>query len=240
MKKILGILFLLIVIAIGICAYFFPGIPYRYKCTHEFKLLDSIYSEVPADLAPLPADYADYSNLGIRITAWNDMEAVRTEDKNEALWENEDKSHTIHVKTETLGDNYDFLDRTGITHEALNSYCKKVGKTPPETNHEFVRLIMSLTMEDFDIHDMKNAKTFYKLMSLKNEEFMGLNCPVRYYSADGVGYKGYMKTVEMPSEKTAVINIYPDKNNHRHYTIELSVTDWNEILAISESIKLTE
>ena len=84
MKKFLGILFLLIVIAIGVAAYFFPGIPYYYKCTHEFELLENTVSELPAG-SVLPDDYADYSNLGVRVTAWGDMEAQRTDDKNQGL-----------------------------------------------------------------------------------------------------------------------------------------------------------
>ena len=47
MKKFLGILFLLIIVAAGVCAYFFPGIPYKYKCTHELELTDSIWETFP-------------------------------------------------------------------------------------------------------------------------------------------------------------------------------------------------
>ena len=58
MKKFFGILFLLIIAAAGVCAYFFPGIPYKYKCTHELQLTDSIWETIPDDLPPLPEDCA--------------------------------------------------------------------------------------------------------------------------------------------------------------------------------------
>ena len=241
MKKFLGILFLLIVIAVGVCVFFFPGIPYYYKCTHEFELLENTVSELPAG-SVLPDDYADYSNLGVRVTAWGDMEAQRTDDKNQGLWENKDGSHFISVYAENLGDNYDFLDRTGISHEALDRYCKAVEKTTPEFPYDFVKLVASITMEDFDIHDSKNAKTFYKMMGLKNDEFChGADCSADLYIVDGVGYHGYMRTLESASgENDAVINIYPEKNKHRRYIISLSFTDRDDILAIAESVKLTE
>lgn len=241
MKKFLGILFLLIVIAVGVTAYFFPGIPYYYKCTHDLELRDNITHELPADLAPLPDDFADYANLGIRMTAWGDMEAQHTGDKNQALWENKDKSHSISIYAETLSENYDFLDRTGISHEALDRYCKAVKKTTPETGYEFVKLVGSITMDDFDIHDMKNSKTFYKMMSIKNDLYMGEEHPVDLYIVDGVGYHGYMVTAEAPeNHKEAIINIYPDKSKRKRYVIDLSFTDRDEILSIAGNIKLTE
>lgn len=240
MKKFLGILFLLIVIAVGVCVFFFPGIPYYYKCTHEFGLLENTVSELPAG-SVLPDDYADYSNLGVRVTAWGDMEAQRTDDKNQGLWENKDGSHVISVYAENLGDNYDFLDRTGISHEALDRYCKAVKKATPETPYDFMKLVGSVTMEDFDIHDSKNAKTFYRIMSMKNDLYTGEDHPVELYSVDGVGYHGYMVIAEAPENHTeTIINIYPEKNKHRRYIISLSFTDRDDILAIAEHIKLTE
>lgn len=240
MKKFLGILFLLIVIAIGVAAYFFPGIPYYYKCTHEFKLMDSIISDLPTDLPPVSDEPADYSALGIKLTAWEDMEPVRTDDKNSSIWENEDRSHFISVYAESLGSNYDFLDRTGISHEDLDRYCKKMEKTTPETLPEFVKLVCSLTMEDFDIHDSKNAKTFYRMMDIKNKEYIDDIHQINFYTADGVGYRGYLKTANAPAGDYALINIYPDKDKQKRYIIEMSVTDWNEVKAVTESIKLTE
>lgn len=240
MKKFLGILFLLIVIAVGVCVFFFPGIPYYYKCTHEFGLLENIVSELPAG-SVLPDDYADYSNLGVRVTAWGDMEAQRTDDKNQGVWKNRNGSHIISVYVDNLGDNYDFLDRTGISHEALDRYCKAVKKSTPETQYDFVKLICSITMNDFDIHDSKNAKTFYKMMSQKNDLYIDEDHPVDLYIVDGVGYHGYMVIAETPENYTeAIINIYPEKNKHKRYIIDLSFTDRDEILSIAEHIKLTE
>lgn len=241
MKKFLGILFLLIVIAIGVGAYFFPGLPYYYKCTHDLEFRESLTHELPIASPDVPENSADYANPGIRLTAWGDMEAQRTNDKNQALWENKDGSHTVSIYAETLGDNYDFLDRTNISHESLDRYCKAVKKTTPETNYEFVKLVCSLTMDDFDIHDLKNAKTFSKMMSIKNENFVRGNTPLAHYIVDGVGYHGFMLISEdAESGKEAVINVYPEKNKHKRYIIILSFTDKDEILSIAGKIKLTE
>ncbi|MCR4795942.1 MULTISPECIES: hypothetical protein [Ruminococcus] len=245
MKKILGILFLLIIVAAGVCAYFFPGIPYYYKCTHELEIRDSIWEELPKDLPKLSEGYADFSTMGVRITAWNDMEAQRAADDNAVTWANEDKSHMINISQERINESSDFLDMTGITHDDLDAYCKDAEKTTPESKYEFVKLMASLTMDDFDIHNYKNSKTFYRIMKLKSDDFyFGKEFPVKFYPVDGVGYRGYLLSSVEPDgdhgyAKFAVINIYPEKDKKTRYIIDISVTDWNEVLAIANSIKLT-
>ena len=245
MKKILGILFLLIIIAAGVCAYFFPGIPYYYKCTHEFEVRDSIWEELPKDLPELSEGYADFSTLGVRITAWNDMEAQRTPDDNTVTWANEDESHVITVYQERVNESSDFLDMTGIDHDDLDAYCKDAEKTTPESKYEFVKLMASLTMDDFDIHNYKNSKTFYKIMKQKNDApFTDRNNPVKFYPVDGVGYRGdLVKDIAVEPETASgnylIINIYPEKDKKTRYIISVRLGDLNESLAIAESIKLT-
>lgn len=240
MKKFFGILFLLIIVSVGAAAYFFPGTPWYYKVKHEFALTDSIWETYPEGLPELPKDYEVYSDLGLRITAWNGMKPEIEEDKDSAEWHSDDKSRFVYIHRETLSDSYDFLDNTGITTEALERFCKEAEKTTPENIGELMRLIAMLTMDDFDIHDSKNAKTFYKLMDIKNESYLGEGYPVRYYPADGVGYRGILVTAQAPDGKYANISIYPEKDKHHRYLLELSVTDWDEILKITESIQLTE
>ena len=164
MKKFLGILFLLIIVAAGVCAYLFPGIPYKYKCTNELQTTDSLWENAPEQLTPLSCDTADYSNFDLRMTAWDDMKPARTDSKDSAMWQNGDEIHRIKITEEHLSESEDFLDRTGISHEALDKYCRAVEKTTPESEYEFTKLVMSLNMEDLDIHNFKNSKTFYQLM----------------------------------------------------------------------------
>jgi len=244
MKKFLGILFLLILIAAGVCAYFFPGIPYYYKCTHDLEFTENIWEEAPKDLPALTDGYGEYSTDEVRVTAWNDMEAQRSSSKDQIIWENVDNGHFISIYTEQISESSDFLDMTGITHSALDAYCKDAEKTTPENNYEFVKLVASITMKDFDIHSYKNSKTFYKIMKIKSEEFYtGENFPIKFYPVDGVGYRGYLLSGVDPDgdhgyKNYAIINVYPEKDKHTRYIITLSVTDWNEVLAIAESIKL--
>ena len=239
MKRFLGILFLLVIVAAGVCAYFFPGIPYKYKCTHDIELTDSIWENAPEDTLALPADNADYSSFGLKITAWGDMKPQRTDDKNSVIWKNGDESHLVSISTERLNDNDDFLDRTGISHEALEQYCKAAEKTTPENRYEFMKLVASLTMDDFDIHSFKNSKTFYRLMKIKNEMYLGEDFPARLYCVDGVGYRGFLYTVAGSEDNSALINIYPERDKHTRYMLEISVPDWNEAIAVARSIKLT-
>ncbi|MBQ6034381.1 MAG: hypothetical protein IJL33_02675 [Ruminococcus sp.] len=239
MKKFFGILFLLVIVAAGVCAYFFPGIPYKYKCTHELQLTDSIWETIPDDLPPLPADYTDYSSFGLRLTAWDDMKPMRTDDKSEAKWQNGDDTHYIIINELNISESDDFLDRTGISKEALDRYCKAVEKTTPENGYEFTKLKMSLTMEDFDIHDFKNSKTFYLMMKEKNEAYFGENNPKVYYSVDGVGFRGCLHIEKVSDYNMAYIDIYPERDKKTKYRIGIKVTDTNEILAIANSIKLT-
>ena len=239
MKKFIGILFLLIIVAAGVCAYFFPGIPYKYKCTHELQLTDSIWETIPDDLPPLPEDYADYSNFGLKITAWDDMKPIRTDDKSEAKWQNDDDTHYIVINEMNISESDDFLDRTGISHEALDKYCKAVEKTTPESEYEFTKLVMSLNMEDFDIHNFKNSKTFYLMMKEKNEAYFGENNPKIYYSVDGVGFRGCLHIESVSGYNASYIDIYPERDKKTKYRISIKVTDTNEILAIANSIKLT-
>ncbi len=103
------------------------------------------------------------------------------------------------------------------------------------------RWIVVCNFRQFDIHDMKNAKTFSKMMSIKNENFVRGNTPLEHYIVDGVGYHGFMLISEdAESGKEAVINVYPEKNKHKRYIIILSFTDKDEILSIAGKIKLTE
>ena len=44
-------------------------------------MTDNIWEDIPKDLPKLSEGYADFSTMGIRITAWNDMEAQRTNDE---------------------------------------------------------------------------------------------------------------------------------------------------------------
>lgn len=240
MKKFFGILFLLVIAAICICAYFFPGLPYYYKCRHDFITTESIWQDIPKDLPSLKEGYDTYSTHGIRITAWENMEPVRTDEKNSVMWGNKDTNLFVSVYTDTLGENYDFLDMTGIDHKDLEAYCKEMHKTPPENKCEFLRLAAMLTMDDFDVHSMKNAKTFYKIMSCKNEIISESSNTVRFYPVDGIGYRGFLLTTDTPEGQVSAINIYPENDKHHRYIIATSVTDWNEVIAIAESIQLTE
>ena len=240
MKKFLGALFLLVIAGLGICAYFFPGLPYYYKCKHDFITTDSIWYDIPGDIPKLGENYDTYSSLGVRITAWEGMEPVRTDEKDSVMWGNKDTNLFVSVYSDTLGDNYDFLDMTGIDPEDLNAYCKKMHKTPPENKYEFVRLAAMLTMDDFDIHSRKNAKTFYKIMSCKNDIISDEANSVKFYPVEGVGYRGFLLTQDTPEGQLSNINIYPEKDRRRRYILATSVTDWDEVIAIAESIQLTE
>ncbi|MCR5600431.1 MAG: hypothetical protein K6G33_06815 [Ruminococcus sp.] len=240
MKKFLGILFLLVIIAAGVCAYVFPGTPYYYKCTHELDLTDNIWENAPTTPEKLPDDYENYSGFDLRITAWGDMRSERTNNKEQLTWKNDDGSHTLSIFSEKLNENSDFLDRTGITKEALEKYCKTAEKTTPENAYEFIKLVTSLTMDDFDIHNFKNAKTFYQLMKLKEEYYMGDGYPARFYAVDGVGFRGFLITAKSPDNNNyAMVNIYPEKDKRTCYHIDLSVTDQEDVVAVAESIKLT-
>lgn len=238
MKKVLGIIILLVIVASGVCAYFFPGIPYYYKCTHELYT-ENIWKNLPDDLPKLTEGYTDFSTGEVRITAWDDMEAERSETNDTVSWANEDETHFVSITAEALNESEDFLDRTGIPHEDLDQYCKAVKKTPPENIYELMKLMAGLTMEDFDIHNFRNSKTFYKLMKLKNEVYAGEEFPTYFYPIDGVGYRGYLVAATGPEEDLSIINIYPEKDRHKRYIIAISVTDWNEVIAAAKSIKLT-
>ena len=238
MKKFLGILFLLVIVAAGVCAYLFPGIPYKYKCTHELQYTDSIWETIPEKVQPFSSDSADYSNFGLRMTAWDDMKPIRTGDKSQAKWQNDDGTHYITITEQNLGENEDFLDRTGISHEALDKYCKAVEKTTPENGYEFTKLVMSLTMDDFDIHNFKNSKTFYQLMKEKNDAYFGENNPRKYYAVDGVGFRGCLHTETVANYNVAYVDIYPDRDKRTNYRISIIFTDTDEILSIADSIKL--
>ena len=239
MKKFLGIFILLIFIAAGVCAYIFPGTPYYYKCTHDFEITDSIWNDIPNDLPKLSDDYADFSTLGIRITAWNDMEVRHTNDEKNVIWANEDNSHMVCVNQERINENEDFLDMTGINHNDLAAYCKSAEKTTPESEYEFTKLTASLTIKDFDIHNYKNSKTFYKIMKKKNEDFCNdSGTPLVFYPVDGVGYRGYLRTSKIADDNEAIITIFPEKDKRTRYTIAFSLGNINEALSIAESIKL--
>lgn len=241
MKKFLGILVLLIIVAAGVCAYLFPGTPYYYKCTHELELTENIWEGTPTDIKPLPEDYKNYDGFGVRITAWGDMKLRPTGDEKSSVWSNEDNSHLICITQERISENEDFLDMTGINHDDLNAYCMDTEKTTPENKYEFVKLMASLTMDDFDIHNYKNSKTFYKIMKKKNEDFCDdAGKPLRLCPVDGVGFRGFLMTAKSPDKNAhAVINIYPEKDKRTRYIIDLSVTSPDEVIAVAESIKLT-
>ena len=239
MKKFLGILFLLIIVAAGVCAYLFPGIPYKYKCTNELQTTDSLWNDTPGNLQPISGETADYSNFGLKLTAWDDMKPVRTDSKDSAMWQNGDEIHRIGISEEHLSESEDFLDRTGISHEALDKYCRAVEKTTPESEYEFTKLVMSLNMEDFDIHNFKNSKTFYQLMKCKNESYIDESDPARYYSVDGVGFRGYLNTIETPDGYTAHVFLYPEREKRTRYIIKISTENFGDIFTIADSIKLT-
>ena len=239
MKKIFGVLFFLIIAAIGVCAYFFPGLPYYYKTKHEFDETGSIWYDVPKELPELSDGYDLYSSLGVRITAWKGMEPVRTDEKDAVMWGSKDENLFVSVCVDTLGENYDFLDMTGIDPEDLDRYCRKIQKTTPENKYEFVRLASMLTMDDFDLRSRKNAKTAYRIMSCKNDLIAGESNKVSFYPVDGVGFRGFLITHDTPEGQTAFINIYPEMDKRHRYILSMSVTDWNEVLAIAESVQLT-
>lgn len=244
MKKIkVGILFLFIIAAVGVCAYLFPGIPYYYKCTHALYT-DSIWEELPDDLQKLTEGYEKFSTDDVRITAWDDMETQLSVDKDTVMWQNEDETHYVTITCEALDESEDFSDRIGITHEALDKYCKAAEKTTPENIYEFMKLMASLTMDDFDIHNFRNSKTFYKIMKMKSDEIVcytdGSFFPLSFYPIDGAGYRGYLFIcLEAPNDNYALVNIYPENDTHKRYIIALSITDLNEVIAVAESIELT-
>lgn len=241
MKKFLGILFLLIVAAFGVCAYFFPGLPYYYKTKHEFRETGSIWYELPDKLPELSSDSYDlYSSLGLRITAWKDMEPVHTEEKDAVMWGSKDTNLFVSVCQDTLGENYDFLDMTGIDPEDLENYCKKAQRSTPQNKGEFVRLAAMLTMDDIDLHSSRNAKTFYKIMNCKNDLISEDASSVKFYPAEGVGFLGFIQTNDTPDGQYAFINIYPERDKKHRYILSMSVTDWDEVIAIAQSIQLTE
>ena len=240
MKKILGILFFVIIAALGVCAYFFPGLPYYFKTKQEFSETGSIWYDIPQNLPELSKGYDLYSSLGVRITAWEGMEPVRTDEKDSVMWGSKDTNLFVSVCVNTLGENDDFLDMTGIDPEDLENYCLKKHKTPPDNKCEFVRLATTLTMNDIDIHSSRNAKTFYKIMNCKNDMLRQNFNSMKFYPVEGVGFQGFLQTTDAPEGKYAFINIYPEKDKKHFYILSMSVTDWDEVIAIAESIQLTE
>lgn len=241
-KKILVILFLLIITAVGVCACLFPGIPYYYKCTHGLYT-ENIWEKLPDDLPELTGDYENFSIDDVHITAWDDMETQQIWNENTIEWQNGDETHYVTITSEALDESEDFSDITGVTYEAFDKYCKTVGKTTPENIYEFVKLMANLTMDDFNIHNFQNSKIFCKIMEMKSELVGytdGILSTAKFYPVDGTGYHGYLLiTLEVTGDNFALVNIYPENDTHKRYIIALSFTDLNEVIAVAESIELT-
>ena len=103
-----------------------------------------------------------------------------------------------------------------------------------------MRLAATLTMKDIDIHSSRNAKTFYKIMNCKNDLIFEDVSSAKFYPVEGVGFRGFLQTNDASDGQYAFINIYPERDKKHRYILSMSVTDWDEVIAMAESIQLTE
>lgn len=236
MKKVLTALLLLIAAAAAVVFIFFPGLPWYIKVDREYSDIGASCAKIPADIPASSEEFEAYTGSGLMFSAWQGM-TEELSDKGGASWTASSGSSLTAV-SEVLPDGDGFLDNTGLSLKELESFCKSCKKSVPENEYEFDKLLLGISMQDFNIHDRKNSKIFYKLAGIKSSLDVAEG---QYYELDGVGFRGLLYVSEAPEGMSSgEIGIYPERDRRSRINISISAADRNELLLVAETIKLTE
>lgn len=231
-KKVVVILSVLLA-AILIIAIFFPGLPWYIRIKKEYEYIDKSLELFP-DSNTVPENYVEYSVSGVSLLAPEGLEI--TEDNNIGKGFAND-SVEIFI-TELTPDDY-IINFKGeiISEENLQQFCDFSSLDFPQSNYDKYNLQLSLSMDNFNIHNRKQSETFYKLADYRDSWFGHWE---NIYRFDKENFKGFLRIHDLGEYLSGQAMIFPDSNPDNYIMITISPEKREDIFKIADTIRLTE
>ena len=206
MKKgtIIGIAVGVPVLLVGICALTAPGLPYRLLTKATCPNINETYAELPDLSTAQPADYADYEANGISFSApsalhlrYSEEEIAEQEPGSiyEGVFITDDNDLTVIVGYLSGQAKEGFLstDSRADLMKGATADLLEAMDAPFAGWYDYYSLLHRLTLEDFPMHSLQQAKSFYKLAQVKEAMYYSpLFTPQEAYyeleSEHGIGF----------------------------------------------------
>ena len=225
----------------------FSGLPAKKRAVTQYgEALDFVPKEYPYANLEVPADYVTCTQQGISLMMPADLMQLDSDPDSfrSGVFMNEDKSVLVMFEKP-----YEFgeMDLATIDEqasaEAMDRFCRSLGREPIKTWYEFVDMIFHLKPDDCNIHSMKQAAVFEALSYTKSEVLPVCNELWDWENADGD--KGFIMRMDQASEDEADSSRYsiqaelydPDTGN-TSYAVLIKAQDSETCFRIANSIRL--
>jgi|GEM_PF-2596253 len=180
MKKgtIIGIAVGVPVLAVGICALTAPGLPYWLLTKAKCPNINEIYAELPDTSATKPDDFSDYEANGISFSApsalhlrYSEEEIAEQEPGSiyDGTFITDDNNLTVIVSYKSGNAKEGFVQSSSyaeLTEGAVVDLLESMD-APFAGWYDYYSLLHRLTLDDFPMHSLQQAKAFYKLAQAK-------------------------------------------------------------------------
>lgn len=225
----------------------FSGLPAKKRAVTQYgEALDFVPKEYPYANLEVPADYVTCTQQGISLMMPADLMQLDSDPDSfrSGVFMNEDKSVLVMFEKP-----YEFgeMDLATIDEqasaEAMDRFCRSLGREPIKTWYEFFDMIFHLKPDDCNIHSMKQAAVFEALSYTKSEVLPVCNELWDWENADGD--KGFIMRMDQASEDEADSSRYsiqaelydPDTGN-TSYAVLIKAQDSETCFRIANSIRL--
>lgn len=225
----------------------FSGLPAKKRAVEQYsKALNFVPDEYPYANLEVPADYVPCKQQGISLMMPAELMQLDSDPDSfkSGVYMNADKSVLVMFEQP-----YEFgeMDLATIDEqasaEAMDRFCRSLGREPIKTWYDFFDMIYHLKPDDCNIHSMKQAAVFEALSYTKSEVLPVCNEIWDWENADGD--KGFIMRMDQASGEEADSSRYsiqaelydPDTGN-TSYAVMIKAQDSETCFRIANSIRL--
>lgn len=242
--KITGIIFGIMIILVVAAALTFPGVPAYFNIKNNCKYINETAEEYPFYDTAVPEDFTELSDCGITVMAPDGMYR-KNPDSSVRLYvdaEGDDNSVAINF-SETV--THDTFDLTGederLTANDLEKYCEAQNISYIDSQYELLNYTINLSIEDFNIHSLKQAVIFNVFAEMKEIYYPYVSDIYNFRHGD---YVGFVEVLSNGTNKNKtyqwMISLYGGENYSTEYSFWVSSKDKEILKQIVASIEITE
>ncbi len=242
--KITGVIIGVVLALLLVLALVFPGIPAYINIKNNCKYINDTAEEYPFYDTAVPEDFAELSDCGITVMAPAGMYR-KNPDSSVRLYldaEGDDNNVVISFSEPVT---HDAVDLTGederLTKDDLKNYCQKNNTPFIDSQYELLNYTINLSMEDFNIHSLKQSVIFNVFAEMKEIYYPYVSSVYNFRHGDYLGF------VEVISDGTNqkktyqwMISLYGGENYSKEYSFWVSSKDKEMLKQIVASIEITE
>lgn len=242
--KITGIIFGIMIILVIATALTFPGVPAYINIKNNCQYINETAEEYPFYDTAVPEDFTELSDCGITVMAPSGMYRKNPESSIRLYVDAEGDDNSVAINfSETV--THDTFDLTGederLTKDDLKNYCQKNNTPFIDSQYELLNYTINLSMDDFNIHSLKQAVIFNVFAEMKEIYYPYVSNVYNFRHGD---YLGFVEVISDGTNKNKtyqwMISLYGGENYSKDYSFWVSSKDKEILKQIVASIEITE